>query len=145
MILWASVHDMLEEQYLDLKNNHFVYLDDNLIFDLKKFDKEMFNKISNTPDKKADIILLVNNFLNFLIAKKFNVVIQPAGNIIFQIYLANACIKNNIVLYYAISDRVSEERVKEDGSVEKISYFKHKGFIKIDKLDFDMLNKLRSN
>ncbi len=35
---------------------------------------------------------------------------------------------DRIPLYYAYSERVSIENVKEDGSVEKRNIFKHKGF-----------------
>ena len=35
---------------------------------------------------------------------------------------------DRIPLYYAYSERVSVESVKEDGSVEKRNIFKHKGF-----------------
>lgn len=142
MIMWASVHDMLDEQFEDLKNNHFFNLERENIKMLKDINKDLFNQISNTPSKKADILLLVNKFVNFMVNNNFSVVIQPEGNIVFQIYLANACMKNNIAMYYAHSERVSEERKTEDGRIEKISYFKHKCFIKIDGLDFEILKKI---
>ena len=37
---------------------------------------------------------------------------------------------DRIPLYYAYSERVSIENVKEDGSVEKRNVFKHKGFFR---------------
>ncbi|MEG2267990.1 MAG: hypothetical protein RSC68_27155 [Acinetobacter sp.] len=37
----------------------------------------------------------------------------------------------NIKPLYSFSERVSEEKIEADGTVRKVNYFKHKGFVEV--------------
>lgn len=44
-------------------------------------------------------------------------------------YLIDHCYRSDIIPFFSFTERVSEEVQKEDGTVQKISKFKHLGFV----------------
>lgn len=83
-----------------------------------------FNTIPTRTDMVWRAIELVN------LAKKFGYTkVMIGGAPFFMGTLEAYLIDNDIQPMYAFSERVSEEEIQIDGSVKKVSKFKHVGFV----------------
>jgi hypothetical protein len=118
-LLWCSPHTPLPEQ-LDSLNKM-----GNLIFlkDIAPFTMEM---ITNTPSNRDECKDLADTIS--MLAENHNAkIIQLGGSPLFLV-LAGPIIGSGRMLF-AESDRISEDIPQADGSVKKVSIFKHKGWI----------------
>jgi hypothetical protein len=69
---------------------------------------------------------------NFCFENEINdsVSVMIGGAPYFMTHLEKEFKMNKHEVLYAFSKRVSEEQIQEDGTVKKISFFKHVGFVK---------------
>jgi hypothetical protein len=134
-ILWASMHAPTIEQVKEIKD-----LFKDIWGSVPKIDKlvrvnpELFGKMS---DMKAsdDPFKLSQEFLNFCKKEGYEWVYQPAGSPVFQGYLGYFLAPTKprhgdnpydmIRIFYAFSERVSQDIQEPDGSIKKVSTFKH--------------------
>ena len=115
-------HTLTDEQKTDAKENLFVNDFVSLPDDLKKLwmnippagklPKEILDKISKwilTSAQHGDFVLIQGEFgVSF--------------------YLVNFCLTSGFIPVYATTERVSTERMLEDGTMEKVNQFKHVQF-----------------
>ncbi len=117
--VWCSPHTPTAEQLNDLGT--VVYL--------KDIDKDLFNTISNL--KVGDKLYSIAKALLY----KFDhhtVLLQPAGSPAFQFELGKVYARGNAtelpIVMYAVSERVSQDIPQPDGTIKKVSIFKHLGW-----------------
>jgi len=117
--LWCSAHTPTSEQYNSLDIQHPLLL-------LKDVNPELAIKLLNTPsDRKecqqlADEISATAEILDAI-------VVQLGGSPLFLVMAAGIIGSGRML--FADSERVSEDIPQPDGSIKKISIFKHKGWI----------------
>ena len=124
--IWCSVHTPSAEQIAELQSawgmeGELVYLKD-IYPSLQEF-------LNNCTDSYYDLIQHAKD-LHEVARSEYAILVQPGGSQAFQYVLGKIAMTNlhkNAVLY-AFSERVSEDIPQEDGSVKKVSYFKHKCF-----------------
>ena len=100
-------------------------------------DHPLFDKLSNTSGNMAECRQLAREFATSLVKDGewlYTAVILPIGSPMFQIILDRALrvveddICEDIIRIYAHSERISEDQVQPDGTVKKVSVFKHSHF-----------------
>jgi len=118
--VWCSPHTPTEEQLSELGTD---------IQYLKDIDPELMATISNL--KPSDDLYSVAKAL----LHQFDhdtVLLQPAGSPAFQFNLGKVYARGNAtelpIVMYAMSERVSEDIPQPDGSIKKVSIFKHLGW-----------------
>lgn len=117
--LWASPHSPTSEQISEA---------DGFIF-LKDINPALQERLENSPDNLDSLNELAIELLNFCKENNYNLY-QPAGNPSFQFILGSLAVNYlDIDIFYAYSERVSQDVAQPDGSVKKVSVFKHKKFI----------------
>jgi hypothetical protein len=117
-LLWCANHQPLQEQ-LDSLNSM-----GNLLF-LKDIAPDVMNQLSNTPSNRSGCRILADTISN--IAEELDAkIVQLGGSPLFLV-LAGPIIGSGRMLF-AESDRISEDIPQADGSVKKISTFRHKGW-----------------
>ena len=117
-LLWCANHQPLTEQLESLNEMG------NLIFlkDIAPFTMEM---ISNTPSNRDECKDLADTIS--MLAENHNAkIVQLGGSPLFLV-MASPIIGSGRMIF-ADSDRVSEDIPQPDGSVKKISTFRHKGW-----------------
>jgi len=117
--LWCSPHTPTEEQYKSLNDQHPLLL-------LKDIDPELAEKIANTPRDRRDCQRLADEIS--ATAEQYDAIIVQLGGSPLFLVMAAGIIGTGRMLF-AESERVSEDIPQPDGSVKKISIFKHKGWI----------------
>jgi len=117
-------HNLTNEQIKDaktsLKVDNFVYLPEKL--------QKIWSNIS--PSENLNLFEIVS-WLKQKATQNDFVLIQGEFGATF--YLVDFCLTNNITPIYATNKRVSKEILKPDGTIEKISIFKHISFRKYKK------------
>lgn len=127
--VWASPHNPTQEQLQSLSN---IYT--NIVY-LKDINADLFYKICNSPSNSDGLFTLANDFISFVLDYRHTTnadnlhIVQPAGSPAFQYVLGRLTSDEYINVVYAHSERESIDEVQPDGSVKKISVFKHKGWI----------------
>ena len=117
--LWCSPHTPTEEQFNSLNNQHQLLL-------LKDIDSELAERLLNTPRDRRDCQRLADEIS--ATAEQFDAMIVQLGGSPLFLVLAGPIIGSGRMLF-AESERVSEDIPQADGSVKKISTFRHKGWI----------------
>lgn len=118
-LLWCSPHTPTSEQLTSLNEMG------SLIF-LKDIAPELMARLSNTPSKRNECAILADNISE--LAEKHNaIIIQLGGSPLFLVMAAGVIGTGRMI--FADSERVSEDIPQPDGSVKKVSIFKHKGWI----------------
>ncbi len=100
-------------------------------------NKEKFNELltfenlpsTNELDKRAQKIMT-------LVCEEGWSMIMVGCAPFFASALERAAELKKISMMYSFSNRVSEEKILADGSVKKINFFSHKGFIKAYNISF---------
>lgn len=126
VILWASPHNMLEEQERELKE---LFGDGAKIVNIR--DVPDIPNIFASPDDKAGLYELAFKFLTAAQREGFSVVVQPAGSPAFQFILGAVAqrLDTHILIAYSHAVRVSSDELQPDGTVRKVSVFRHEKFI----------------
>lgn len=129
--LWASPHNPTQEQLESLSSMYT-----NIVY-FRDINADLFQKICNSPDNTDGLFRLAYNLISFALDYKSEVdadnlhIVQPAGSPAFQYVLGRLTSDEYINVVYAHSERVSVDEVQEDGSIKKMSVFKHKNWIVI--------------
>jgi len=126
--LWAAAHKPTQEQVKFLKGE--------IIF-LENKSPRLYSKLTNLK-YKDDYVVLANDLLNLCLGNDY-ILVQPAGNPVFQNVLGRqeyqleeqSRFKFKVEIWYAFSERMSKDIPQEDGTVRKVSIFKHLGWDKI--------------
>jgi hypothetical protein len=117
-LLWCANHQPLKEQ-LDSLNEM-----GNIIF-LKDIAPDVMNQLTNTPSNRNGCRILADTISN--IAEELDAkIVQLGGSPLFLV-MASPIIGSGRMIF-ADSDRISEDIPQPDGSVKKISTFRHKGW-----------------
>lgn len=117
--LWCSPHTPTEEQLQSLQSNG------NLLF-LKDISPMTMADLTNTPSSRSECRVLAETISE--IAENNNAkIIQLGGSPMFLVVASSVIGSGRMI--FADSERVSEDIPQPDGSVKKISIFKHKGWI----------------
>lgn len=127
--IWCSVHIPTTEQLAELSS---VWgMEGNLVYlsDIYPSTQEFLNNCGN----KYEDLLQYAKDLHEIARSENAVLVQPGGSLAFQHVLGKVAMtdlhKNPIL--YAHSERVSEDIPQEDGTVKKVSYFKHMCFVQV--------------
>jgi hypothetical protein len=117
--LWASPHSPTSEQISEACG--FVFL--------KDINPALQDRLENSPDNLDSLNELATELLVFCKENNYNLY-QPAGNPSFQFVLGSTAMNYlDVNIFYAYSERVSQDITQPDGSIKKVSIFKHKKFI----------------
>jgi hypothetical protein len=117
-LLWCANHQPLQEQ-LDSLNEM-----GNIIF-LKDIAPDVMNQLANTPPSRSECRILAGTIS--VIAEELDAkIVQLGGSPLFLV-MASPIIGSGRMIF-ADSDRISEDIPQPDGSVKKISTFRHKGW-----------------
>lgn len=111
--IWASAHEITEEQRKELLLTfsdvvNLSSIDELLQSEMSRMNKE--SSVSSIAEALSGIAFTYNAMI-----------IQPAGNPRLQYALG----VEHVPVLYAFSERVSEDITQPDGSVRKVSVFKH--------------------
>lgn len=117
--LWCSPHTPTEEQFYSLNNQHPLLL-------LKDIDPELAERLSNTPRDRRDCQRLADE-VSATAEQHDAMIVQLGGSPLFLVMAAGVIGSGRMI--FAESERVSEDIPQPDGSVKKISTFRHKGWI----------------
>lgn len=118
-LLWCSPHTPTSEQLESLNDMG------NLMF-LGIIHPSLMTRLSNTPSNRKDCMILADNISE--LAEKHNaIIVQLGGSPLFLVMAAGVIGTGRMI--FADSERVSEDILQPDGSVKKVSIFKHKGWI----------------
>ena len=128
-ILWAAAHELLPEQKEELKN-----LGDIII--LKEDNPELWNRLTQLHPKDATTVR--DELIDYINKKNIDVVAQMAGPPSFQhliggeqmadLYESRIFWSPEIKFVWSYSRRESKDIPQSDGTMKKVSIFKHQGF-----------------
>lgn len=118
-LLWCANHTPTSEQLESLNEMG------NLLF-LKDIAPQLAERLSNTPSKRNECAILADN-VSALAEEHNAIIVQLGGSPLFLVMAAGVIGSGRMI--FADSDRVSEDIPQPDGSVKKVSIFKHKGWI----------------
>lgn len=121
--IWASAHKPTPEQIQELGEVEY----------LSQVAPELQEQLNNTPSDLESLIELADKVLQLAYKGKYTLV-QVGGSPAFQVVLGHRNHREGgpmITLAYAHSERVSQDEPQADGSVKKISIFKHNKFIQV--------------
>jgi len=122
--IWASAHTITEEQKSSLEAEGF-----DVLF-LQDINSKLLSKLSNLElesDRETLVQSLVREAMKVGSSEFPATIIQPAGDPAIQFQLGR--IETNAPVWYAFTERVSEDIPQEDGSIRKVSVFKHAGWV----------------
>lgn len=125
-VIWCSVHTPTTEQLEELES----WLDEGELLYLKDINPVLFDTLVNSPSMSYELLGLAKTLHE--LAREMNaILVQPSGSIAFQYMFGKVAMTNFYVtsVLYSHSKRVSEDVPQEDGSVKKISIFKHECFV----------------
>lgn len=120
--LWAAAHNILPEQRAELEK------DGSEVVILSELSAELHKKLCNiTPE--CDLYSLAKAIIS-LCNRHEAVLVQPAGSPAFQYVLGRTNEQADgynarVPVAYAVSERVSEDIPQADGTVKKVSVFRH--------------------
>lgn len=118
-LLWCANHTPTIEQHISLN-------DMGNIIHLKDISPELAERLSNTPSDRNECKILANDISE--LAERIEAkIIQLGGSPLFLVMAAGVIGSGRII--FADSERVSEDIPQSDGSIKKVSIFKHKGWI----------------
>jgi len=120
--LWASAHQIGEDQLEDLRQQGFE------VGTLKSMNHLLWEELT-TLKRDSDRLQIANELLAFC-RKGGYILVQPAGDPAFQLALGVMKAEwPNISVIYSFTKRESKDIHQSDGSVNKISVFKHEGWV----------------
>jgi hypothetical protein len=129
-LLWCSPHQPTIEQLSSLEGE---------LFYLKDVYPSLMERIVNCPDNRGELYELAEDLFMFSLGKYE--LVQPGGSPAFLFALGTVSVADDgarqglwgilFDIRFAHSERVSEEAIQPDGSIKKISTFKHLGWIKM--------------
>ena len=127
--IWCSAHTPSAEQVEELNSSWG--MEGDLVM-LKDIYPNIQAFLDNCSDSYEDMLETAKD-LHDIAMKDNAVLVQPGGSPAFQYVLGKVrmtSLRMSTVLY-AHSERVSQDLLMEDGSVKKISSFRHVKFIQV--------------
>ena len=118
--LWCSIHQPSKDQLAEI--GKIVFLAD--------VNPLLQDKLNNSPIDAKELRELAREFITFVIENNYFPV-QVGGSIAFQYTLGKMAADIPFAVKYAHSERVSIDEPQADGSVKKVSIFKHVKFITV--------------
>ena len=120
-LVWASAHNPTPEQIKELREMGTVMF-------LKDTNPELHKKLCNNPSTRKELMDLAEELLE---ETDGCTIVQPAGSPVFMTVLGSIArgVANSKTIMFALSKRVSKDIPQSDGTVKKISTFKHEGWI----------------
>jgi hypothetical protein len=125
-VLWCLTHEPVPKQLKELLSP---------VEKLKDVNPELFSELANCPGDKRKLKRLVFELFETIEKLGFKVVVLPIGSPAFQVcfgmcYITDkAC--DSFEILFAHSKRVSEDIPQPDGSIKKVSVFRHVEFFGI--------------
>lgn len=132
LFVWCSPHTPTEVQKHQLLAGGI-----SKIAYLKDLNSELFDKICKSADNERELSIVAFELIDWFKQNSLKWIVQPAGSQPFQVLLGmNLAIErqlgnSNIELVYSHSERISVDKHNPDGSVTKVSEFKHVKFMSI--------------
>ena len=118
-LLWCSPHTPTSEQLESLNEM-------GIIIFLKDIKPGLISRLMNTPSDRNNCRILADAISD--VAEQYDAkIIQLGGSPLFLV-MASPIIGSGRMVF-ADSERISEDIPQPDGSVKKISTFRHKGWI----------------
>ena len=116
--IWANAHAPTQEQI------------DSLGGELEYLPVEIQGRINNCPSNPEELEQLAEELLEYV---GNGVIVQPGGSPAFQFTIGALCAIDRVEsgIMYAHSERVSEDVPQPDGSIRKVSIFKHLGWVTV--------------
>lgn len=121
--LWCSPHQPTAEQLSSLQN------EGEVVF-LKDVAPALMERLGDTPRDRQGMFDLALEVQEVAIQRDAKIV-QLGGSPAF-LFVAGAAINSALSkgrIIFADSERVSEDQLQPDGSVRKVSIFRHRGWI----------------
>jgi hypothetical protein len=128
-LLVCLQHTLSPEQIVEL---HTLTGGAKLLY-LSEEHPDLFKDLANSPDENGEMLDLMYRFVQMAKDKKYSNILFPIGSpammgrIMFS-FGAELEPDEDRTFIYAHTDRVNEDQVQPDGSVRKISVFRHKRF-----------------
>ncbi len=127
-------HKLTIEQQKEAKNGlkieKIVYLPENL--------QKIWSNIEAKDELKTEKLKEITKWLEKTAQKEDYILIQGEFGATF--FLVDFCFQSNLIPIYATSKRIYEEKINDDGTVERKHIFKHVNFRRYRKYQND-LNK----
>lgn len=127
--IWCSSHAPRLEQVEELYSEWGMHPH---LITLRDINPSLQDALNNCPDNYDELLQLAIE-LHEIARKENATIVQPSGSLAFQYVLGKVRMTKLLVtpVLYAHSERVSEDIPQEDGSVKKISVFKHLKFVQV--------------
>ena len=119
-ILWCPQHQITEDQRAELCCRL------GEISLLSKTLPKFYSTLQDCPADRVKLKKLGEDLANY--AADFAAVVMPIGSPALQFEFARA-VSSKVTVIFAHSERVSKDMPQADGSVKKVSNFKHIKFI----------------
>ena len=119
-LLWCSAHIPTKEQLDELSTM-------GELFFLKDLNASLQEKISNCPSERVELTKMCHS-LGALGKFEGFTLVQLGGSPLFLV-TAGQLLGGDVKMIFADSERISQDIPQADGSIKKISFFKHLGFI----------------
>jgi len=94
------------------------------IVSLKELDPDLFAGVSNCPADERILQMLAERLAN-VIMDGYEAVILPIGSPAFMFILSRSFGSVRPKFLFAHTERMSEDQRQDDGTVKKVSIFKH--------------------
>lgn len=124
--LWSSPHTPNEEQLESLTSTGLE------VKYLKDVNPGIYNQLVSIA-MDTDLTFLAQELVDLCAEESF-ILVQPGGSPAFQCKLGMLIRDGNTIICdvkYAFSERISEDILQPDGSVKKVSIFKHQGWVSV--------------
>lgn len=122
-LLKVMQHSLTGEQLSQLGKN-------TQIIELSEINNQLFNKMASSPSTTEGVVETAKEFYEFLKeAEDIDGVILPLGSPSLMFQIAVFIGDYQIPVLFSHSERVSVDEIQEDGSIKKVSVFRHQNWI----------------
>lgn len=122
-ILWCPQHSVSQEQAAELAELY----PGRKIVTLQDVDPELFKQLKDCPGDRTQLYILAGRLR--VRCMEAGVAVMPIGSPVFQAIFFQQEAFGNTAFLFAHSTRESVEQQQPDGSVKKVSVFRHQKFI----------------
>jgi hypothetical protein len=123
--IWAAAHAMTPEQVESLKKEGFK------VVLLAEENPKLWQELKNMQID-TDVVSLAERLIAFCVEFENPTLVQPAGAPNFHFLLGGKALdmaRQGLCIRFAFSKRVSEDVIQPDGTIKKVSIFKHEGWV----------------
>ena len=131
LIALQKDHKMDNEQISELINNYDLTLSD--IVHISDVNSELYLRMANSPQNSVELDTLACDVFNYIRRGEYTHIIFPLGSpaLMYRIaFLFGTVERAGLAprVLFSMTDRISEDIKQPDGTVKKVSIFKHKGY-----------------